>query len=76
MLHRDLEEPTVDLHPAAANVPGPRRVVDVPGLVQRTYQLLTAGIPLTLLLDLADAGGPRSRELYAAEGADPELLRR
>ena len=31
--------------------------------------LLRRGIPLTLLLDLADPFGPRSDELYDAEGS-------
>ena len=30
-------------------------------------ELLRQGIPLTLLLDLADPCGPRSDELYAVE---------
>ena len=31
-------------------------------------ELLRAGVPLTLLLDLADPYGPRSYELYDVEG--------
>ena len=31
--------------------------------------LLRAGVPITLLLDLADPFGPRSGELYDVEGA-------
>jgi hypothetical protein len=31
--------------------------------------LLRQGIPLTLLLDLADPAGPRSIELYDVEGS-------
>ena len=31
--------------------------------------MLRRGIPLTLLLDLADPFGPRSDELYDAEGS-------
>ena len=50
------------------DLPSPRHAVDVPGLVRRTHQLLAAGVPLTLLLDLADEAGPRSAARYAAEG--------
>ena len=38
--------------------------------VARTAALLRAGVPLTLLLDLAAPHGPRSRELYEREPAD------
>ena len=38
--------------------------------VARTAALLRAGVPLTLLLDLAAPHGPRSRELYQREPAD------
>lgn len=31
-------------------------------------ELLRAGVPITLLLDLADPYGPRSYELYDVEG--------
>lgn len=37
-----------------------------PGGEQQALALLRAGVPLTLLLDLA-LGDPRSAELYAAE---------
>lgn len=53
---------------AALDVPRPRHAVDVGVLVRHTHQLLAAGVPLTLLLDLADEAGPRSHERYAAEG--------
>jgi hypothetical protein len=39
-------------------------------LVARTYALLGSGIPLTLLLDLADPSGPHSAELWTDEIAD------
>ena len=42
----------------------------------RASVLLHAGIPLTLLMDLADPAGPPSRALYAAESADLTWLRR
>ncbi len=32
-------------------------------------ELLRQGVPLTLLLDLADPDGPRSDELYGLEGS-------
>ena len=32
--------------------------------------LLDHGVPLTLLVDLADQSGPRSQEIYATEVAD------
>jgi hypothetical protein len=32
-------------------------------------ELLRQGIPITLLLDLADPGGPHSRDLYVLEGS-------
>ena len=58
------------------DVPDARQPVDVPVLVRRTHSLLAAGVPLTLLLDLADDAGPRSRARYAAEGGDVAWLRR
>ena len=50
--------------------------LDVEPLVRRTEALLRAGIPLSLLLDLAEPGGPRSREVYATEPGDSEWLQR
>jgi hypothetical protein len=47
-----------------------REPVVLPLLARRATALLGAGVPLTLLIDLAEPGGPRSRELYAAEHAD------
>lgn len=41
--------------------------LDVDEAVRRTERMLAAGIPLTLLLDLMEPGGPDSRALYAAE---------
>ena len=48
-------------------VPEPRDSDDASG-VPLPVALLRAGIPLTLLLDLA-GGDPHSEELYALEGA-------
>lgn len=39
------------------------------GEASGVMDLLRAGVPLTLLLDLADPYGPRSTELYDVEGA-------
>ena len=44
-------------------------VLDGEALAHRTEALLAAHVPLSLLLDLADPTGPRSRDLFAAEGA-------
>ena len=50
-------------------VPAARPAVSTcPALVARTRALLAAGVPLSLLLDLGEPAGPRSAELYAAEG--------
>ena len=45
-------------------------------LAGRTRSLLQAGVPLSLLMDLADQTGPRSRALYAAEVPDLSWLDR
>ncbi|MCW2680471.1 MAG: hypothetical protein JWM62_1872 [Frankiales bacterium] len=52
------------------SMPAPRHPLDVAVLVRRTHDLLAAGIPLTLLLDLGDEAGPRSHLRYTAERAD------
>jgi hypothetical protein len=57
------------VNPTAA-VPGPRHPLVLPVLVRRTHDLLASGVPLTLLLDLADDAGPRSQDRYTAEGGD------
>ena len=44
--------------------------VDVGVLVRRTQELLAAGVPLTLLIDLSDPDGPRSEARFASEHAD------
>lgn len=49
---------------------------DVPGLVQRTADLLRDGVPLTLLLDLAEDSDPRSAQRYVAEGGDSSWVHR
>lgn len=51
-------------------VPTPRHPLDVAALVRHTHRLLQAGVPLTLLIDLADEAGPRSHLRYSAEGGD------
>lgn len=43
--------------------------LDGDALATRTEALLAAHVPLSLLLDLGDRSGPRSRDLFAAEGA-------
>jgi hypothetical protein len=48
--------------------------VDVSRLVRRTEALLAAGVPLTLLLDLAEPLGPRSAVLLREEGGDASWL--
>ncbi|HEU0101290.1 MAG TPA: hypothetical protein VFR07_03145 [Mycobacteriales bacterium] len=40
---------------------------DGDALAARTGQLLAAHVPLSLLLDLSDPGGPHSRDLFDAE---------
>lgn len=61
--------------PAAALLPT-HRPPDVPGLVRRTFALLRDGVPLTLLMDLADEAGPHSAERYTSEGGDARWLLR
>ena len=46
----------------------PSPALDVEALVRRTEAMLAAGIPLSLLMDLASPTGPDSRALYASEG--------
>lgn len=45
-------------------------------LVARTGALLRAGVPLSLLMDLADPAGPRSAELLLTERANGDWVRR
>ena len=66
----DSQEPTVDPVLAVPALPGPRQSIDVAVLVRRTQDLLAAGVPLTLLLDLGESTGPHSEERYSAEPAD------
>ena len=49
-------------------VPAQRSPIDIEALVHRTSCLLEAGVPLTLLLDLAEPAGPHSTAVYVAEG--------
>ena len=53
-----------------------RRELDLPVLTHRTSQLLREHVPLTLLIDLAEAGGPRSEVRYAQEGGNADWLAR
>jgi len=48
--------------------------VDVGVLVRRTTALLNAGVPLTLLLDLAEPLGPDSAGRFTSEGGDVTWL--
>jgi hypothetical protein len=41
----------------------------------RTWSLLRAGVPLSLLCDLADPEGPPSREIYTAEAVADDVAR-
>lgn len=49
--------------------------IDVPALRARTGALLRSGVPLTLLLDLADPHGPDSPARFVREGCDTGWLR-
>jgi hypothetical protein len=60
----------VEPEPAPLPVPAPRPALDVAVLVRRTHDLLASGVPLTLLIDLGEDGGPRSRQRYADEPAE------
>jgi hypothetical protein len=51
-----------------------RPQVDLPLLARRASALLEAGVPLTLLIDLSEPAGPRSRDVYAAEPGDADWL--
>ena len=48
-------------------MPGPRQDWSCRPGSSLAAQLLRAGIPLTLLMDLASPAGPHSQELYADE---------
>ena len=61
---------------AALHVPGPRHSADISVLVRRTHELLAAGVPLTLLIDLGEDRGPRSGRWYELEGGDADWLPR
>jgi hypothetical protein len=47
-------------------LPNYTSVITSPGAA-RAWSLLRAGVPLTLLCDLAPPDGPASREIYTAE---------
>lgn len=59
---------------ADLDVPAPRQVLDLQVLVRRTSDLLAAGVPLTLLIDLGDADGPHSSQRYVSEGGSADWL--
>ncbi|MCZ3389748.1 MAG: hypothetical protein LH645_11695 [Actinomycetia bacterium] len=49
-------------------------VITSPGTA-RAWSLLRAGVPLSLLCDLAEPDGPPSREIYTAEVAADDVDR-
>ncbi len=49
------------------HIPAPRRATTAARSVPSPLALLAAGIPLTLLIDLAAVGGPDSRSILATE---------
>lgn len=63
------------MDPLTRMEPYPARELDLPLLTHRTADLLRDHVPLTLLLDLADAGDPRSAARYADEGGDAGWLK-
>lgn len=62
------------MEPLARPAPTALHDVDVPVLTHRTAELLRDHVPLTLLLDLAEAEGPRSELRYIDEGGDASWL--
>lgn len=64
------------MDPLIRTDPDPARDLDLPLLTHRTADLLREHVPLTLLLDLADEGDPRSAVRYADEGGDADWLKR
>lgn len=59
---------------ADLDVPATRPALDLQVLVRRTSDLLAAGVPLTLLIDLGDADGPHSSQRYVTEGGSADWL--
>jgi hypothetical protein len=51
-----------------------RARVDLPLLARHATALLEAGVPLTLLIDLAEPGGPHSQDVYVAERGSADWL--
>jgi hypothetical protein len=49
-------------------------VITSPGAA-RAWSLLRAGVPLSLICDLSDPTGPRSREIYTAEVVADDVSR-
>ena len=66
---------TIPAPRAAPAEPPARRSLDIEGLVRRTNELLAAGVPLTLLMDLTDPAGPHSQALFTQEAGDLSWLR-
>lgn len=64
------------MNPAIADLdlPSARPALDLQVLVRRTSDLLAAGVPLTLLIDLGDADGPHSSQRYVTEGGSADWL--
>jgi hypothetical protein len=48
----------------------PRAHVDLTVYTHSASALLAAGIPMSLIIDLAEPAGPRSHDVYVAEPAD------
>ena len=65
----------MEQHPflTPAHDPAPPHTLDLPAMRERTAALLRAGVPLTLLLDLAAEPGPDSAAVYASEGGDARI---
>ena len=55
-------------------LPNYTNVITSPGTA-RAWSLLRAGVPLSLLCDLAEPEGPPSREIYTAEVVADDVIR-
>lgn len=53
---------------------GSTALLDGDRLASRTHALLAAHVPLSLLLDLGDPGGPHSSDLFVDEPASLDWL--
>lgn len=70
---------TAPTGPSHVPAPGPAlraRLRDADALATRTQALLASHVPLTLLLDLADPGGPHSADLMWNEAGAADWLPR